>query len=226
MNQKSFRPQKFLFHFRTYFFIAMAAMCAPQFVYAQASYFDMSEVESDNLKPFPKWTGAMKRTKQQFDVDDSECGQVAYHPCVVSQWKELTEEMKSMPVREQLDVINEWGNDHPYIVDQLNWGMVDYWATPYEFMEVNGDCEDYAIAKYYSLRAAGMPADKMRIIILQDLNLGGIIHAVLGVYDDDTMWILDNQSKEVRDAMSIYHYRPIFGANETRWWRYYPKNSL
>jgi len=103
--------------------------------------------------------------------------------------------------------------------------MEDYWETPHEFIEISGDCEDYAISKYTSLRALGVPADKMRIIILQDLNLGGIVHAVLGIYVDGELLILDNQIKQVTSALKIYHYRPIYGINEDAWWAYHPRNN-
>jgi predicted transglutaminase-like cysteine proteinase len=181
---------------------------------------------NDNLTPFPKWTGTVTRFKDQRELPDDECDKVSFHPCVLMEWREMTEEIKNDSISEKLEAVNDWGNEHPYIIDQINWGMGDYWETPYEFMEMNGDCEDYAIAKYYSLRAAGVPEDKMRIIIVQDLNLGGIIHAILGVYDNDKLYILDNQIKQVVDAQTIYHYRPIYGTNEDRWWRYYPKNQL
>lgn len=188
------------------------------------SYFNMSESRFGNLTPFPKWTGVMTRFSAQQNIPDSECGTIRYHPCVIQEWKELIETLQDKSLDDQLDGINDWGNAHPYIVDQLNWGINDYWESPYEFMEINGDCEDYAIAKYYSLRALGIPEERLRIIILQDLNLGGIIHAVLGVYDDDdNMMILDNQIKHVIPALKIYHYRPIYGVNETHWWTYRPR---
>lgn len=213
------------FHIRIYFLVLLAAAAIASPAYARTSYFDMSETASTNLRPFPKWTGVIDRFAKQRLIPDSMCDKVQYHPCVLIEWRKFTSELRDEPLATKLEKINDWGNEHPYIVDQLNWGMVDYWETPYEFMEVNGDCEDYAIAKYYSLRAAGVPADKMRIIIVQDLNLGGIIHAILGVYDGDTLYILDNQIKQVREAMSIYHYRPIYGTNENEWWRYYPNNN-
>ena len=189
------------------------------------SYFDMSETRSANLVPFPKWTGMVSRYAKQKKVPDEDCGKVRFHPCEVVQWKDLIASLHDKPVREQLEVINDWGNKHPYIEDQLNWGVNDYWETPYEFMEVNGDCEDYAITKYYSLRALGISADKLRIMIVQDFNLGGVIHAILGFYDTDGLMILDNQIKQVMPAMKIYHYRPIFGINENAWWAYTPHAS-
>ncbi len=188
------------------------------------SYFDMSELRFGNLTPFPKWTGVMTRFENQQGIADDDCGTVRYHPCAIKGWGQMLDELKGKPLKEQLDKVNDWSNSHPYIVDQLNWGINDYWETPYEFMEVSGDCEDYAISKYYSLRALGISEDRMRIIIVQDLNLGGIIHAILGVYDDDSnMIILDNQIKHVIPAMNIYHYRPIYGVNEDYWWTYRPR---
>lgn len=194
------------------------------FANAQNSYFEMSESRFSNLSNFPKWTRVMNSFSQQKTIPDNKCGTILYHPCSIKEWKEMLSELQGKSLDEQLDTVNDWSNAHPYIIDQLNWGRNDYWETPYEFIEVNGDCEDYAISKYYSLRALGIPADRMRVIIVQDLNLGGIIHAILGVYDDnDELIILDNQIKQVRPALSIYHYRPIYGINERNWWTYKPR---
>ena len=189
------------------------------------SYFDMDEQRSDNIRPFPKWTGMIGRygDQQNSDKPDDNCGKVRFYPCSLEQWRQVTEGVKGKALLEQLDAVNDWSNQHPYIEDQINWGLEDYWETPNEFMEISGDCEDYAISKYYTLRAAGIPADRLRIIVLQDLNLGGVIHAVLGVYDGAELYILDNQSQQVIPAMKIYHYRPIFGINEESWWAYYPR---
>ena len=204
--------------------LPISALITTSSAYAgHGSYFDMTEKESDNIKPFPKWTGMVSRFTDQKKVPDSDCGKVKFHPCSILEWKSFLESIRDKSLRKQMDEVNTWGNDHPYVEDQVNWGVDDYWETPYEFMEISGDCEDYAITKYYSLKALGVPVEKMRVIILQDLNLGGIIHAVLGVYVDDELFILDNQSAHVTAAMKIYHYRPIFGINEDAWWAYYPR---
>lgn len=191
---------------------------------APRSYFDMSEVYSSDITPFPKWTGMMGRFLQARDVPDDICGTVRFHPCSVKDWKRMVEGLKGKPLRAQLERVNDFGNAFPYITDQVNWGMEDYWETPYEFFDISGDCEDYAISKYYSMRALGVPADKMRIMIVQDFNLGGVIHAILGVYGDGTLYILDNQIKQLIEARSIYHYKPIYGINEQGWWAYHPRS--
>lgn len=214
---------KILFRIRICFY-AIAVFPVMQ-VQAQSnthSSFQVIETEYSNLTPFNKWTDAMQREAQERTNAATWCDASTIQKCAPGEWQQMIEKYKHAPLPEQLMAINDWGNEHPYIVDQLNWGMVDYWAAPSQFREVNGDCEDYAIAKYYSLRALGVPAASMRIMILQDMNLGGIIHAVLGVYDNQTLWILDNQIKQVRDAASIYHYKPVYAVNEEKWWRYTP----
>lgn len=185
------------------------------------SHFTMLSTRSENLAPFPKWSGMLRRFEMQNAVPEEFCDLIDHYPCAVKSWKELIASLKQKPLREQLQAINGWANAHPYIVDQLNWGMEDYWETPHEFISVSGDCEDYAIAKYYSLRALGISEEMLRVIIVQDNNLGGIIHAVLGVFDGDELFILDNQINQVMPALKIYHYRPIYSVNERSWWAYY-----
>jgi len=193
--------------------------------FALESFFDMTQKRSDNVSPFPKWTGMIARfDDQKTYAEDSECGKVRFFPCSVRQWSTMIESVTKLPLKEQMEQVNNWSNAHRYIEDQINWGLEDYWETPNEFMDISGDCEDYAISKYYSLRALDVPADRLRIIILQDLNLGGVIHAVLGVYDENgALHILDDQCQRVTPALKIYHYRPIFGINENSWWAYYPR---
>lgn len=194
-----------------------AAMATPK------SYFsDLSAKRSSDITPFTKWTGMVTRYHKSSGISDSECGKTRFHPCSVKDWHALLANAQSKPLRQKLEIVNEWSNTHPYIEDMMNWGMEDYWETPYEFMAISGDCEDYAISKYYSLRALGIPSDRLRIIVVQDLNLGGIIHAILGVYDKDSLFILDNQIKQVTPALKIFHYRPVYAINEDAWWSYRP----
>jgi len=213
----------FLSWFLFSFVIVMGIISHQSQAFARTSYFDMDETESSNIRPFYKWTTMVARFDKQKKIPDSDCDKVRFHPCSILEWRALLDSIRDKPLREQMDIVNTWANDHPYIVDQINWGVEDYWETPYEFMEMSGNCKDYAIAKYYSLKALGVPIENMRVIVLQDLNLGGVIHAVLGVYVDDEMLILDNQNPQVTPALKIYHYRPIFGINEDAWWAYYPK---
>lgn len=188
------------------------------------SYFSMTETFSSDVQHFPKWTGMEARYAQQQQWKDEECGMQRFHPCTVREWKTLFDTWRQKIFLDMIVTVNDYANAYPYVLDQINWGMEDYWEAPYEFLAISGDCEDYSIIKYYTLRAAGVPASRLRVMIVQDFNLGGIIHAVLGVYDENnTLYILDNQIKQVVPALSIYHYKPIYGINEEGWWAYYPR---
>ena len=108
-------------------------------------------------------------------------------------------------------------NNWLYKVDPRVYRKKDYWATPAQFFNKSGDCEDYAITKYISLVHLGFDKKDMRIVIVQDLNLK-VPHAVLVVYLDGKALILDNQIKQVVSASRITHYKPIYSINETKWW--------
>ena len=117
--------------------------------------------------------------------------------------------------------VNHFLNKKDYIVDPINWGLKDYWATPRQFNRKNGDCEDYAIAKYLSLKALGIPEMQMRIVVLNDLNLE-LLHAVLAVYDTTgNIYILDNQIPHVMKHNDIHHYEPVYSINEHLWWKHH-----
>ncbi|MCZ8076649.1 MAG: transglutaminase-like cysteine peptidase, partial [Paucibacter sp.] len=59
----------------------------------------------------------------------------------------------------RLSLVNNFVNKHLVFRDDSEvWGRIDYWATPLESLDKGrGDCEDYAIAKYFSLLNAGTP---------------------------------------------------------------------
>ena len=174
-----------------------------------ASLFGAGEKESTNIEPFTKWSDMFRRL-QNATSDPSA------RP-ILAQWKENLESIRGLPLMEMATKVNNMINSHPYIEDTINWHKSDYWETPVEFLTRGGDCEDFAIAKYVSLRALGVPEDRLRITVLQDVKKG-IPHAVLALYTDDDVVILDNQIKTIRSSEDIGHYKPIFSINRTAWW--------
>jgi predicted transglutaminase-like cysteine proteinase len=116
-------------------------------------------------------------------------------------------------------------NKAKYVSDKSNWGRNDYWATPAEFMKTFGDCEDYAIIKYLSLRRLGFKENELHVVAVKDLNLKEG-HAVLIVFWKDQKsgkkrsLLLDNQIKKVVDARKVRHYKPVFSINKKNWWRH------
>lgn len=181
------------------------------------SLFGSREIRSDRLYLFPKWRGALARYFDEAKLPDGGCTESAFNRCQLRQWKKFLRGLRGLDEMSQLKAVNYFLNRHPYIIDPRNYGVPDYWATPFQFLARDGDCEDYAIAKYFSLRSLGFPADSLRIVVLQDLNLN-TAHAILVVYMGRKAMVLDNQIPTVIDSATILHYRPIYSINEKHWW--------
>ncbi len=171
--------------------------------------FGADEKKSTNLKAFTKWSGMFERFDRDFNQISSQK--------IIRNLKIELAEYKSSSILEMARQVNDMMNEKKYIVDSKNWGKSDYWATPIEFMTRGGDCEDFAIAKYVALRALGVPENRMRIAIVQDLQKN-IPHAILVVYSEKGAVILDNQAKSVIADEHIRHYKPIFSINREAWW--------
>jgi predicted transglutaminase-like cysteine proteinase len=183
--------------------------------------FGTLEAQSDNITLFPKWTGMLARHATEKPLMEEPCGDRPRRPCELRNWSAFLDSVRPQSRRAQLDAVNRHMNRKRYVIDPTNYGVPDYWATPIQFLHLNGDCEDYAIAKYLSLRDLGFDGDDLRIVVLDDLNLG-IAHAVLAVYLDNDIFILDNQIDAVVSADVIRHYRPIYSVNERHWWLHRP----
>ncbi len=177
---------------------------------AYPELFGTRELHSSSLKMFPKWRGTLDR----FDGETAKC---QTGDCRPKSWQSVLDRWRDADRMTQLREINREMNAKRYIVDPVNWNLPDYWATPFQFLRKNGDCEDYAISKYMALRDLGVPVDDMRIVVLQDLNLR-IAHAVLVVYVEGKAYLLDNQISRVVPAASIRHYQPVYSINERGWW--------
>lgn len=125
---------------------------------------------------------------------------------------------------QRLTLINDFFNQRIAFKDDLEtWGKVDYWASPLETLERGqGDCEDYAIAKYFSLLAAGLPEAKLRLVYVRAM-LGGRpqAHMVLAYYaePDAEPLILDNLHTAVQPASSRPDLQPVFSFNSEGLWQ-------
>lgn len=181
--------------------------------------FGSDEVRNSEIGAFVKWTGVIERTKKYGlgETPGMPCRLGATLRCRTDEWKDFIAGLQGKDRRTQLDAVNRYINRSPYITDLANWGVTDYWETLGEFIARDGDCEDYAIAKYYSLKALGFEISQMRIVILEDEDLH-VPHAVLAVFLGRQTLILDNQIPEVVRDTSIVNYRPIYSINEHAWW--------
>ena len=167
---------------------------------------------------FPKWNAMLQRLAQHEKIRVAPCRrEQGLSICEVEKWEAFVESQRGRSVLDVLDAVNRFLNAYPYVLDSVNYGVDDYWATPQEHLSNGGDCEDYAIAKYVTLRKLGFASDDLRVVVLNDLNLK-VQHAILAVYVGDRVYILDNQATRVQSADRIVHYQPIYSVSEGAWW--------
>ncbi|MEQ8202927.1 MAG: transglutaminase-like cysteine peptidase, partial [Smithellaceae bacterium] len=122
--------------------------------------------------------------------------------------------------REKLEKVNSFIKKIQNREDIEVWGVTDYWATPVEFLGRGaGDCEDYAITKYFTLKAMGVSEQKLKITYVKALQLGKT-HMVLTYTDKpgDEPLVLDNLNKSIMLASERHDLIPIFSFNGTELW--------
>jgi predicted transglutaminase-like cysteine proteinase len=180
------------------------------------SLFGSQEFQGPDLGKFPKWMSMLSRWQQETGQQET----CQAPDCAMAAWDAVIASLRGEDRAAQLRVVNAAFNQRRYVGDTKNWGRDDYWETPYEFLTRNGDCEDYAIAKFMALKAAGVPSSEMRIVAVRNMALGGQGHAVLVVYDGGTAYLLDNQIKDVVPVDRITAYQPVYSINDQAWWRH------
>ena len=102
-------------------------------------------------------------------------------------------EVPYLGVSMTLEGVNNYVNSRTYHSDLNLYGEEDYWATPQEFLVNGGDCEDFAVAKYYILIRQGQPVESMHLLLVWGSNTAKH-HVILLVGDK----VLDNQDKEIK----------------------------
>lgn len=174
---------------------------------ADLQLFGHRGIVSEDTSAFTKWNGVLERQAHSKPTEK------------INKWHIFLDSIRSKNPDEQIKAVNNYMNRVPYISDKDNYGVGDYWATLAEFLERGGDCEDYALAKYFSLLELGFDAKQMKIVILYDRSKG-LDHTVLALTWDGKTEILDNQSRYVRDADALQHYKPIYAISGYSWWRF------
>ncbi len=124
----------------------------------------------------------------------------------------------------RLKAVNTFFNRHVlYRDDQETWGQVDYWSSPLELLSKGqGDCEDFAIAKYFSLIASGVSGGKMRLVYVRaQIGVAVQAHMVLAYYPTPNAepLILDNLISDIRPASRRPDLVPVFSFSAEGLWQ-------
>ncbi|MDI4633905.1 transglutaminase-like cysteine peptidase [Pelomonas sp. V22] len=136
----------------------------------------------------------------------------------------MIEQAKRLDDERRLTLVNRYINQRiAFRGDPEVWGVPDYWASPLEALSKGaGDCEDYAIAKYFSLVSAGVAESRLRMVYVRAMLDGKPeAHMVLAYYakPESVPLILDNLQGEVKPASQRPDLAPVFSFNAEGLWK-------
>lgn len=147
---------------------------------------------------------------------ESRYGNLGQAQARILDWEALIKNSAALPEPDKLNEVNRFFNRTIRFVDDIQlWRENDYWATPVEMLVKGaGDCEDYSIAKYFTLRRLGIPSEKLRITYVKALNYNQA-HMVLTYYASPSAepLVLDNLINDIRPASQRKDLLPVYAFN-------------
>lgn len=135
-------------------------------------------------------------------------------------WQDLILENRHLDDRAKLRKVNAFFNRIKFVDDIVHWEAQDYWATPLEFLSTSGgDCEDFSIAKYFTLREMGVEVERMKITYVKAVELNQA-HMVLAYYSTPGAepLVLDNLIDEIRPGSERTDLVPVYSFNGDGLW--------
>ncbi|MCX4027631.1 transglutaminase-like cysteine peptidase [Spartinivicinus marinus] len=164
------------------------------------------------------WANELSLSQALLQQVQTSYGQTAVNR--LKQWQQLVEKSQHLPESEKLKAVNTFFNQLGFVNDIDHWKKEDYWATPVEFMASGaGDCEDFSIAKYFTLRLLGVADKKMRITYVKALSLNQA-HMVLSYFPEGQRipLVLDNLIGEIVPASQRKDLLPVYNFNGDGLW--------
>ncbi len=195
--------------------LTMALLCVP--ARADDSGFLANAAGNHNgIASLPQWTHILAQYEKNKDTYALCRDTPAACPSDrIAVWQQFVGAVKSQPDFRQIAYVNHWVNRMPYRQDDLVYGDNDHWASVEEFLAYAGDCEDFAIMKYITLRELGFAAKDLYITMVYDV-FSGTDHAFLVVKSDGVEYIMDNRERGTDPALFTNRYKPHFAFNENR----------
>ncbi len=136
------------------------------------------------------------------------------------EWQDMIRDDASYSDEEKLVKVNVFFNKFRIVSDREHWNMEDYWATPVEFIASNGgDCEDFSVAKYFTLKALGVPDKNLSLTYVNAVSLDQA-HMVMSYYEspEAVPLVLDNLINEIEPAYKRADLKPVYSFNNTGLW--------
>lgn len=141
-------------------------------------------------------------------------------------WRRMADAVAGAAAPEMLARVNDFFNQRiRQSSDQRIWGRQDYWATLGELLGKGiGDSEDFVIAKYFTLLALDVPADRLRLVYVKaqggNRNAADPVHMVLAYFNapGQEPVLLDNRIGEILPASRRPDLRPVYSFNSEGAW--------
>lgn len=138
----------------------------------------------------------------------------------IDQLQALIREQQSASLKEKIAAVNAFFNSFQIAEDLYIWGKEDYWATLYETLRKGqGDCEDLALAKYFTLRELNVADERMRITYVKSLKTGKP-HIVLtcGLRSLSHPLVMDTINNEALPVTERPDLVPVYSFNGNGYW--------
>jgi predicted transglutaminase-like cysteine proteinase len=135
-------------------------------------------------------------------------------------WQQLIRDDGSTTDLQKLEKVNIFFNKINFVIDAMHWQKADYWATPIEFLASDGgDCEDFALAKYFTLKLLGVADEKMNITYVKAWKINQA-HMVLTYYETPSAvpLVLDSLVPAIEPATKRADLLPVYSFNGSGLW--------
>lgn len=135
-------------------------------------------------------------------------------------WQALIRENSELTDREKLEKVNTFFNQMQFIDDITHWKKSDYWATPVEFLSSGGgDCEDFSLAKYFTIKALGVSETKINMTYVKAVHLNQA-HMVVTYFNTPGAipLVLDNINGSILPATMRQDLVPVYSFNGSGLW--------
>jgi len=123
------------------------------------------------------------------------------------------EELIKLPEDQIVITVNRFFNQLEYRSDIQTWHKKDYWASRLEFLgKGQGDCEDYAVAKFLTMAQLGVPEEKLFLTYVKAVGYPDVAHLVVTYYKEPgtVPFVLDNYNKEILPATQRADLIPVY----------------
>lgn len=130
-------------------------------------------------------------------------------------WLGMVHDLKPFGVKGQIAGVNAYVNRASHVDHIAVYGKATRWAAPLRYFACADGSENYAIAKYMSLRFLGFHPERLRLVWLEG-GTQGEAHAVLTVALDGRTVVLDSRSSDIRIGDHAERAMPYCSLNGRR----------